>query len=219
MAVRLRDIPVRAATGSLIGIAVAYAGGLLPFPGAGLAIVAPMGASAVLAFAVPASPLATPRAIILGNTLSAGIGVGISLLPGLPDALACGLAVALAIVGMALTRSLHPPGGASALTAVLLHPAARDLGQGLLFPLFPVALNSILLTVAAMLYHRCTGHAYPHQPVPVVPVPRAGYFVREDMYAALRQMPDALDVDAADLERLLRLTEQAAEQRHRMSGV
>ncbi|WP_281649709.1 HPP family protein [Novacetimonas hansenii] len=77
-------ILLRAATGALLGIAATYLIGDALSDFDHIAIIAPMGASAVLAFAVPASPLATPRAIILGNTLSAMIGVGISLLCGLP---------------------------------------------------------------------------------------------------------------------------------------
>lgn len=79
-------------------------------------IVAPIGASAVLLFAVPASPLAQPWSIIGGNTISALIGVSVTYIVA-DQMLAIGLAVALAILAMSLTRSLHPPGGAAALTA------------------------------------------------------------------------------------------------------
>lgn len=201
----------RAGIGALFGIAVAYLLGATVLDFDGIALVAPMGASAVLAFAVPASPLATPRAIILGNTLSAMVGVGVSLLPGVPLFLACGLSVCLAIIVMSMTRSLHPPGGASALTATLLHPAAHGLTMGLLFPLMPVALNSIVLSLAAIFYHRATGHRYPHIPGPTgLPAVPKGHFTRADIHAALRQMPDALDVEERDIETLINLAEQAA---------
>ncbi len=85
-------------------------------------LVAPMGASAVLLFAVPASPLAQPWSIIGGNTISALIGVIVAHFVHEP-ALATGIAVALAIAAMSFTRCLHPPGGAAALTAVLGGPA------------------------------------------------------------------------------------------------
>ena len=157
----------RANLGALIGITTTYVMGWLLSGLDHIAIVAPMGASTVLAFAVPASPLASPRAIILGNTLSAIIGVGVSLIYGLSLPFACGLSVCLAIVVMSLTRSLHPPGGATALMATLLNPAGHDLTAGLAFPFLPIALNSIALTCTAVLYHRCTGHQYPHIPGPV----------------------------------------------------
>ena len=79
-------------------------------------IVAPMGASAVLVFAVPASPLAQPWPVVGGNAISALVGVVVARVVADP-VIAVGLAVSLAIAAMSLTRSLHPPGGAAALTA------------------------------------------------------------------------------------------------------
>ena len=81
-------------------------------------IVAPMGASAVLVFGVPASPLAQPWAVVGGNTLSALVAVTCMHIAG-PVNLAAAAAVALAIAVMFATRSLHPPGGATALLIVL----------------------------------------------------------------------------------------------------
>ncbi|TIW91367.1 MAG: hypothetical protein E5V59_20545, partial [Mesorhizobium sp.] len=90
-------------------------------------LVAPMGASAVLLFAVPASPLAQPWSIIGGNTISALVGVIVAHFIH-ETALASGIAVALAIAAMSFTRCLHPPGGAAALTAVLGGPAVISAG-------------------------------------------------------------------------------------------
>ncbi|VEA74072.1 HPP family [Serratia rubidaea] len=80
--------------------------------------VAPMGASAVLLFAVPASPLAQPWSIVGGNLVAALIGVSCGKLIGDPG-LACGVAACLAIGVMFKLRCLHPPSGAVALTAIL----------------------------------------------------------------------------------------------------
>ena len=105
-----------ACAGALFGIGlttvicglVIHGGDYLP------TIVAPMGASAVLVFAVPTSPLAQPWSVIGGNTLSALIGVTASHC--IDDrAIAAAVAVSLAILVMSVTRSLHPPGGAAAL--------------------------------------------------------------------------------------------------------
>ncbi|MGO8048351.1 HPP family protein, partial [Rhizobium johnstonii] len=74
-------------------------------------IVAPMGASAVLLFAVPASPLAQPWSIIGGNTISALMGIISAYFIRYPI-IATGVGVSLAIVAMSFTRCLHPPGGA-----------------------------------------------------------------------------------------------------------
>ena len=84
--------------------------------GAGLPwLVAPLGASAVLVFGVPSSPLAQPWAVLGGNTLSALVGIACLRWVGPPE-LAAALAVAVAIGLMLACRCLHPPGGASALT-------------------------------------------------------------------------------------------------------
>ncbi|AOX21303.1 hypothetical protein A0U90_08580 [Kozakia baliensis] len=205
---------ILAVVGSFLGIIASFAAGSFPTGLQYATIVAPMGASAVLVFAVPASPLATPRAVILGNALSAAIGVLVSILvPTLP--LACALAVALAIGGMFVSRSLHPPGGASALTAVLAQPAAHGWVSAVAFPFLPVGLNAVFLVLAGVLFHRVTGHTYPHiARLPIVP-DRTGHFRREDIQVALGQLSDRLDVSLADLEELFVLTEQAAERREK----
>ncbi|MDU6107505.1 MAG: HPP family protein [Klebsiella pneumoniae] len=96
--------------------------------------IAPMGASAVLLFGVPSSPLAQPWSIVGGNVLSALIGVTVGML--VPDAaLACGLAAALAIAGMYFLRCLHPPGGAVALTAILGGAGVHSEGYSRAVPL------------------------------------------------------------------------------------
>ncbi len=202
-----------ACLGALIGIAVAAAasaalvGGdpLLPL------IVAPMGASAVLVFAVPASPLAQPWPVVGGNTISAFVGLGVAHWVDQP-VLAVALAVALAIAVMSLTRSLHPPGGAAALTAALGGPVVTD--WGLLFPLVPVAVNSVILLAVGLAFHRVGGRAYPHRPPPanthgtadLPPRERVG-FRPEDVDAALERVGETFDIDRADLDRLLREVE------------
>lgn len=121
--------------------------------------IAPMGASAVLLFGVPSSPLAQPWSIVGGNVLSALIGVTVGML--VPDAaLACGLAAALAIAGMYFLRCLHPPGGAVALTAIL--GGAGVHSEGYHFVLTPVLLNSLMLALLAIVFNNLVGRRYPH---------------------------------------------------------
>ena len=110
-------------------------------------IVAPMGASAVLVFAVPASPLAQPWPVIGGNTISALVGVSIAQAISSPH-LAAGLAVGLAILLMSLTRCLHPPGGAAALTAVIGGPVIASAGYS--FAFLPVAVNAASLVAIGL---------------------------------------------------------------------
>jgi CBS domain-containing membrane protein len=101
-------------------------------------LMAPLGASAVLLFAVPASPLAQPWSIIGGNIVSALVGVTCAQWISDP-LLAAPLATALAIGAMFALCCLHPPGGAIALTAALGGPAITAAGYQ--FVLRPVALN------------------------------------------------------------------------------
>ncbi|AGS26249.1 HPP family protein [Rhizobium etli] len=179
-------------------------------------IVAPMGASAVLLFAVPASPLAQPWAIIGGNTISALMGIIAAYFIRDPI-IATGVGVSLAIGAMSFTRCLHPPGGAAALTAVLGGPVVA--GWGFLFPFVPVALNSCILVGLGLLFHKLSRRNYPH----VVPKPaenthqtidppsaaRVG-FREEDVDAALEALDETFDIDRADLGRLLQQVELQA---------
>ena len=178
---------------------------------ASASIVAPMGASAVLAFAVPSSPLAQPRAVILGNIVGALFGVAVHRLLG-DGPLSAGVAVGGAIFVMTLLRCLHPPGGASALLAVIGGPSVEALGFG--FALVPIGHNAIALTLVAMIFHRLRNNDYPHRaqvgpaaPMPVAP--RADIEI-DDIDAALDDMGEAFDITREDLELLFRHAEAHA---------
>ena len=117
------------ALGALIGLFCTEWVGRHALGGANPWFIAPMGASAVLLFAAPASPLAQPWSIMAGNLVSALIGV--TCAHAIPDpGLAAAAAGSLAIAAMFTLRCLHPPSGAVALTAVLGGPAVASLGYG-----------------------------------------------------------------------------------------
>lgn len=170
-------------------------------------LVPPMGASAVLLFAVPASPMAQPWPAIGGNVISALIGIGIA--HNMPiNALSAGLAVACAIGVMSLLRCLHPPGGAAALVGLF-----GGASSSYAFPLVPVGLNAVILVAIAWLYHRLCGQRYPHvstAPAPKMDRDRPWTFSRRDMSAALEDMGETFDIAAEDLTNLLRRVEQKA---------
>ena len=209
-----------AVAGAIIGI---VATGLLcgVLAGTGAAhplLVAPMGASAVLLFAVPASPLAQPWSILGGNVLSALVGIAVAL--AVPNStVAAGLGVGLAIAVMSLARCLHPPGGAVALSAVL--GGAAGSAHPFMFALYPVGLNSLLLILAGLAFHRLSGHTYPHRAKLVAsthgtqdsaPLSRSG--VRpNDIDAALESFGDTLDVNRDDLFQLFELAGLSAANR------
>lgn len=173
-------------------------------------MIAPLGASAVLVFAVPAGPMAQPWAVIGGNTLCALVGTAIAV-TGLDPLWAGPAAVCLAIAVMLSTRSLHPPGGAVALTAVLAHAATWR------FPLFPVLLNSSLLVLAGVAYNHLTGRSYPHAQgaiKPGTPSSGSGTPAQPDALGeVLRRYNQVLDVSRDDLEALLHDTERLAYRR------
>jgi CBS domain-containing membrane protein len=216
---------VRAALGALVGmVATALLCRLALGSSEALPwLMAPAGASAVLLFAVPASPLAQPWSILVGNSVSALVGVCAARL--VPDpALAAGVAVAGAIGAMFVLRCLHPPGGAVAVTAVVGGPAIHALGFG--FVLWPVAANSIVLLLGAIAYNNATRRAYPHprQPLPakdhatrdLPPAERVGVSAG-DVEEALRQHAEIIDVLPGDLQQLVAETENAA--LHRATGI
>ena len=196
-----------ACVGALVGITLtAWIGALATGSAAGALIVAPMGASAVLVFAVPASPLAQPWPVVAGNALSALVGIAVAALVPVP-ALAAGVAVGLAILLMSLTRSLHPPGGAAALLAVVGGPAVAALGWR--FAIVPVLLNAAVLAGLGMLFHRFSGHSYPHRPV-TAPLAHP-----EDVDAALVDLGETLDVAREDIDALLARVAHHARARRR----
>jgi CBS-domain-containing membrane protein len=117
-------------------------------------IIAPFGASCVLLFAAPASPLAQPRNVIGGHVLSSVIGLAVLALLG-PGPLAMAVAVGIAIAAMRLTGTLHPPAGADPIVIIAA-------GAPWWFFAAPVGIGAAILVACAVLYHRfITGLAYP----------------------------------------------------------
>lgn len=201
----------RGALGALIGIAVAGAcaravpGGpeMLPF------IVAPMGACAVLLFAVPASPLAQPWPVLGGNVISTAVGLGAHWV--VDDVLlAAAIGVGAAIGTMMLLGCLHPPGGACALLAATATPAIHE--QGIWFALTPVAVNTLVLLVVAIVVNNLTGRRYPHRPAPPDPSGAASELgiTTPDVEEAMRRLADRLDVLPADVVAIVRDAETHA---------
>jgi CBS domain-containing membrane protein len=169
-------------------------------------LVASTGSSAVLLFAIPASPTAQPWPIVGGNSLSAltGFAVGSWLGHG---AIACGVGVGAAIAVMSMTRTLHPPGGAAALTGVIGSSLVDSAGWW--FWLAPVAIDMVLLVAIGWLFHRfVTGHPYPHREAHAAPTHDPAPSERvgvsdEDLDAVLARIGETYDIDRGDLRNLL----------------
>ncbi|WP_078117818.1 HPP family protein [Thiosocius teredinicola] len=113
-----------------------------------LLVIGSFGASAVLLFGAPKAPFSQPRNLIGGHVISALVGV--ACFSYLPDTMFIqeAAAVSTAIALMMITRTVHPPGGATALIAVIGSEAVHGLGWGYVFP---VLLGSLILLVAALI--------------------------------------------------------------------
>lgn len=207
---------LRSAAGALLGILVTWllARALMPHGSDTPWLVAPIGASAVLVFAAPASPFAHPWAVVGGNTLSAL--TAIASVHWLGDgAAAAAAAVGLAITVMFALRCLHPPGGACALLVAL--GGVDHAG----FALAPILLDSLLLVAAGIAYNNTTGRPYPQRPSPPAPPAPDPWaqrrsFTDADLDAVLLRYNQVLDISREDLHQLL---EQAQTQAwRRLSG-
>lgn len=168
-------------------------------------MAAPLGASAVLVFAVPASPLAQPWSVLGGNVSSALVGSVCAAL--IPDpAWAAAVAVGVAIAVMFSLRCLHPPGGATALLTALNQAEP-------VFAVFPMLTDSVLLVLAGVLINEVSGRRYPHRVEGAASSAPARRFAREDLDAALAPYQQVIDVSREDLSGILERAESAAYER------
>lgn len=179
----------------------------------GSLIVASMGASSVLLFAVPHGQLSQPWALIGGHLFSALIGVSCFLL--IPDQfLAAALSVGLAIVAMYYLQCVHPPGGATALSAVIAGPGVHELGYQ--YVLTPVLLNALVILLIAVAFN----YLFPWRRYPAAlakhprrhkataePESRAKepLLSHEDLYYALQRLDMFVDINEEDLRRIYSL--------------
>lgn len=174
-------------------------------------LIASMGSSAVLLFAVPHGPLSQPWPLLGGHLVSALIGVACARWLG-TDPLSAGAAAGLSIGAMHALRCIHPPGGATALTAVIGGPSVTALGFG--FVLMPVLVNALTLLVLAILWNApWPWRRYParwarraQRPDPDHPAPLES----RHLAAALRAMGSFIDVTEADLQRIYALATEEA---------
>lgn len=211
---------LRAGLGALIGLGLTGLFLLSPIVDLdlGLYLVAPFGASSVLLFAVPNSPLAQPWSAIVGNTVAALVGVAVCLLVTDP-ALRIALAVGLAITATILCRAVHPPAGAVAMTAAMSPDAIAHLGFW--FALTPIGVGTVSLVLLATLYARLTGRHYPfrqfddpsnHGTNDRNPMERLG-LSEEALTGILERYRQSFNLGVEDLARLIGAAElQAATQ-------
>lgn len=143
--------------GAFLGIGIiAYIQSVYFTESDNLFLIGSFGATCVLIYGVIQSPLAQPRNLIGGHLVSAVVGVSIAKF--VPDIvwLTAPLAVSLSIVAMQYTKTLHPPGGATALIAVT--GSAKIKALGYLYILFPVLTGVLILLLVALVVNNMTSH-------------------------------------------------------------
>lgn len=206
------------ALGGLCGIlAVTYIAQAILGAQASALVVASMGASAVLLFAVPHGPLSQPWPVFGGHLVSGVIGV--TCAQHIPDSMVAGaVAVALAIGAMHYLRCIHPPGGATALTAVIGGSSVHALGYT--YVLAPVMLNTVvILSIAVVFNFAFPWRRYPttlakylsarhKQASPSRGSPEMEPFARGHLEVALKTLNTTLDISEEDLEEIYRLAYQ-----------
>lgn len=128
-----------------------------------LFLIGSFGASSVLVYGLINSPLAQPRNLIGGHVICAIIGVTIYKLFSGELWLACALAVSLSIVAMQITKTLHPPGGATALIAVTGGKKIAELGY--MYVLSPVLTGVLILFAVALIFNNLRHRKYPAKPI------------------------------------------------------
>lgn len=175
-------------------------------------VVGSMGATAVLLFAVPHGALSQPWAVTGGHLISSFIGVSCALHIG-DTMVAASVAVGLSIAAMYYLQCLHPPGGATALVAVLGGDAVRELGYG--FMLSPVLENVLIILLMAVLVNMPFRHRrYPaalSRPAAVKGdegqgvVGEKALIAHSDLVYALSQLDSFIDVSEQDLIRIYTL--------------
>ena len=196
--------------GGFIGIIAVlwFSSSVLDQQGAAM-IIASMGASAVLLFAVPHGALSQPWAVLGGNVVSAAIGV--TCAQWISDPFVAGaLAVGLSIAAMYYMRCIHPPGGATALVAVLGGEGVHQLGYS--FVVTPVLENAlIILTVAVVVNLPFRWRRYPvgfAQAAPVAPSELStekALLAHQDLVYAISKLDSFIDVSEEDLIRIFTL--------------
>lgn len=179
-------------------------------------VVASMGASAVLLFAVPQGILSQPWSVATGHLLSAFIGVSCFQLLG-NTMYSSALAVGISVGAMHYLRCIHPPGGATALTAVIGGAQVQALGYQ--FLLIPILVNVLSILFVAVLFNSLfVWRRYPAHLIhrhkaskQSLPPNRRTELTQEDFSAAIQELDSYIDISAEALTDLLELAKQHAE--------
>lgn len=172
-------------------------------------MVGSMGASAVLLFAVPHGQLSQPWAASGGQLISAAVGVTCAIWIPM-SVLAAATAVSLAVLAMHYARCVHPPGGATALIAVIGGPSIHALGYRYIVE--PVMINALTILAMAFAFNNLfRWRRYPALRAPKSAAPKPGAEIgAEDVSHALAEMDLVVDLAENDLLDLLHSAQRHA---------
>ncbi len=171
-------------------------------------LVASMGASAVILFVLPSSPLAQPWPFVGGQMLPAIIGINCAFYID-DTALAAALSVGLAVAAMLSFRCLHPPGAATALAPILSNPHLSTADFN--FLLQPMSVNVLLMLALSLIINKGILHRnYPTRPIKAQPGKNQdnsrGRLIdmsQSDIEQAMQSIDHAIDISSGDLLQLL----------------
>jgi len=177
-------------------------------PDVSVMIVPSMGATAVLLFAAPHAPFSQPWNVLGGHAVSAIIGV--ACWKWIPDThLAASVSVGLAIGAMYLARCIHPPGGATALAAVI---GSEKLHQsGFAYEYDPIMLNAVAIVLVALVFNgffkwrRYPAHLHSREKTVASEPRQYGPIKHEDFVYALSHIDTFVDISEDDLLEIYRL--------------
>lgn len=216
------------AAGGLLGIlAVTWVSHLALGNQVAVLVASSMGSSAVLLFAAPHGAMSQPWSVLGGHVVSALAGVASQKWLGNEPMLAASMAVALSIAAMYSLRCLHPPGGATALTAVVGGETVHALGYG--FVVAPILINTlVILAVAVAFNYPFAWRRYPQAwhrqtvcnapEVAVAEAPEKCMIPHSDLVYALSQIDTFVDISEEDLQRIYALALRHHEQPDRAAA-
>ncbi|HEF4760817.1 TPA: HPP family protein [Pseudomonas putida] len=179
-------------------------------------LIGPLGASAVLLFAVSSGALAQPWSIVGGYLCAGVVALLVAHVLGRTLGNAC-LAAGMAVILMCWLRCLHPPAGAVAATTVLADPTTVAMDW---MALGPVMLSAVVMVLCAVAYNNLTRIRYPKRPAEPAPMVPADHppidsqaITADDLKLALADMEAFIDVTPEDLEQLIHISELHAKRR------
>jgi len=166
-------------------------------------LIASMGASAVLLFAVPHGAMSQPWAVLGGHLVSSLVGVTCAHWLG-HSAPVGAVAVGAAITAMYYLRCIHPPGGATALVTVVGGPGVAALGFH--FVVAPVMLNALAILATAIVFNNLfSWRRYPAAFARKAAADAYAPIAHEDFVYALSELDSFVDVSEEELITIYRL--------------